>query len=944
MKKRILKSSLLFLILGCGAFISGCSTESEGSKQISNLVYNGTNISWDSVKNAKNYLININDGKDIIVSQQNGTVAYEYDSQGREFKFSIEAIIKSGSDKNPTFEITFEPIETVKNLAVDEGKLTWDYVSEADSYEIMLGSQIQNQKVMINQFELEPGPFVARVRASKGDAEAINGNNKYYSYWSQPLNGDLLTTPTNLQYDSEKFTWDEVKNADSYVIKIGNDKIDVKGNSYQFTTTNEDLKISVKAKGNGKNTFDSAFCEEKKYSYIPAITGITVEDGVLVWNKPNNTVKYKIKINGIVQDGFLTTEKYENLQAGVSYRISILPIGDADFYYSTWSNELTINILRSPSISFNNNVLQWNQITGAAGYTLKIVKPGDKQEVFTLSNETFTYNYPFDEIGAYDCSIKSTVLSTSNGVYESKYSNSYIVERLAAPTNITIQNQPLETNQVMISCSSVSHASRYVLYVNQSEVTSNTQPIFNVDVNRLSSVSTESVLNFSIKSVGSVSPTVAYLDSNSQAQFDITKLATPLNVKINGNQITWDSVPNTNQYVITIDGKRTIVTSTNYTLTDLASGSHTIYVQAMGNSKEIITSSYSNVLEITKLSQPTIRVEKDNSTGKFYLTWNSISGARSYKVVIGNTNYDAITNRFDISGYESYFTEGIGSQVSVYAIGNGENIVDSDVSNTKTIVRYATPTNLGLSADSLTWNSQTVDGISPNQYTICIDEQEFVVSSPFYPLANINAGRHTVKVKINGDYVNSIDSPFTEEFIFTKLDEVTNIQKSGNKITWDVVTGATAYLVKLSQDDIYKTVASPEVEVNYKTAGEFAISIIAVSDNVTYANSSAKTFALNVKAISQPVKANDLTNENSFTIQQTGNHVVITIHENSHATAYKLIVGGRETIQESNVFELDLIDSGIIYEIQVQIVGNVFGDDGIYYISSNPSIVYQVSF
>lgn len=145
-KKVLLKSSILFLLVGAGAYLSSCSNEliEDGVKEISNLKYNGNTITWDSVKNAKNYTININDGKDILISQQTGIVSYEYDSKGANFKFNIEAVIKSGSDKNPKYEINFERLETVTNLNVVDGNLTWDYVDEADSYEIMIGDTIQN--------------------------------------------------------------------------------------------------------------------------------------------------------------------------------------------------------------------------------------------------------------------------------------------------------------------------------------------------------------------------------------------------------------------------------------------------------------------------------------------------------------------------------------------------------------------------------------------------------------------------------------------------------------------------------------------------------------------------------------------------------------------------------------------------------------------------------
>ncbi len=942
MKKLIINGLATLFALLAGTLIVSC--DNSGTKYISNLTYNGDTITWDSVKNAKNYIIRINDGKEILVSQQNKIVSYDYDSQGEDFKFYVEAVIKEDSDKNPMHELTFENIGTVTNLNVENGNLVWDYLEAADEYEIMLDGNILNGKIGINSYALNPGSFAAKVRGVKNDNEVENGNNKYYSCWSNAFNGTLLSSPKNLKYNSECFTWDNVDGAVSYTIKIGNEEFNTNEAKYEFATSNEDLEISVKALGDNKATFDSSYCDKKTYSYIPAITGLQVEDGTLKWNKPNNAIKYKIKINGIVQDGYLTMESYDKLQAGTSYRIALLPIGGTEFYYSTWSNEQTINILRSPSVSFNNNIVQWNQVTGADGYNLKVVKDGKVQASIPLSNEVYTYDYEFSSVGKYEVSVKATMLNTSNGIYESKYSKVYNVERLNAPSNVVVQNQPLEANQLMVTCSGVVNATKYVLYADDVEIAKNNEPTFNVDITRLNNSSNEAVINFKIKTIGNISANCAYLDSLVNAEFSVTKLATPQNVSINGSTITWNQVANTNKYIVTIDGDRTEVTSTSFTLTDLSSGNHSIYVQAMGNSNEVITSSYSNELEINKLAKPVIKIEKDNATSKYYLSWNAISGATAYKVSVAGTNYDAMTNKFDISGYESYFAEGVGSQLSVYAIGNGTTIVNSDVSNTKTLVRYSTPNNLGLSGDLLTWTANNVDSVEPTSYIIDINGDEYYLTSNSYQLSLLSAGNYTIKVKVNGDYSNTIDSPYTNEFYFTKLEKVSNISFEGDKIKWDSVPGAVGYQVKLSNDSTPMIVTNPEVEVNYKSAGEYAITIITLGNGVTSANSDSLLITQVVKAITQPVLSEDLNNSNSFTLLQSGNRITITIKENENATAYKLIVGGREITQVSNVFVYDLLDSGIEYEIQVKIVGEKFDENGVYHISSNSSPVVKVSY
>lgn len=936
--------SLSLIGLMCVPVLAACNVSNE-EKYIENLKYDGETISWESVSNAKNYKYKINDGDEQIVSQNEGKISVQYDSKGEDFKFYVEAVIKDGSSNNPTYTINFENIGQVTGLTIEDGLLKWEPLAEADKYQIIFNGDIIPTYVGTTSYEVDAGNFKYQVRGIKTSVNITNGNDPYYSVWSEALTGSVLEATENLQYDSEVFTWDRVNGATSYKVKIDSTEYDVTSNRFEYVAGDEDFTISIKAIGNKTNKiYDSLWSEPKTYQYIAPIEGLTVVDGVLTWSEPENASKYKIKINGIVLEDELITNEYDALSSGQSYRIQILPIGTGDFYFSHWSNEITVNILRSPVVSFSDNVIRWNQVAGAAGYSLKIEKNNETIFSTTLGSEVFVYNYPFDASGDYQVYVKATTLGIG-GIYESKWSEGYSVKRLGTPTNALVTNRPLEQNQVSISFNPVPGATSYKLLADDVEIASaNKSTTFSVDLSKITSQAEESVVNFKIIAVGGITSSGAVLDSNNPLEFNVKELGTPQNLMINGNQISWDAVNNTSKYVLTIDGKRTEVTTTSYTITDLSAGNHTIYVQAMGNGEDVITSGFSNSLVVKKLNKPT-----NLTISNGLLTWDMVPSATAYKVVLGNETFNADTNQFNLLGYDSYISEGIGTQISVYAIGNGSNIIDSDVSNTKTYSKYSRPTNLKLLGDNLVWNASTINSINCNNYKLYItndidgNKTEVSVTGTSYSLSNFSAGQYSVYVVAKGDYVSSIDSPSSNVFSFTKLEKISSVTRSGTTISWDPVVGASGYQIKTSKDATWQSINTNSFTPTFSTEGQFEVSIRAIGDGISVADSDVYSFAQNVRRLTQPVGDDSLSYVNSFRVERFDSRIYVTLNKQKYATGYKMFVGG---IDRSNVLDEDdetitflftMTIVGGTYNIQVQVLGNVMDENGTFLLDSNLS-------
>ncbi len=954
--KKLITVLICSILLVCACLVLTACTdfmtdppEEEIVGRIQNLTYDGEKIVWDSVDGAQNYKIVVN-GTEHTVSPSNGKIAFPYDAKGTDFDFSVVAIVEEGNENNPTYSHTFRYLGKVEDVRVQNGVLTWTSLENADQYEIKYNGDVVASSVGTTSYTLKPGSFSCSIRAKRAEAGVADGNNPYYSVWSDKVEGELLTSPANISYDGESITWQKVEKADSYVLKLGNEEYSTSTNSFAYPAGTQDFSISVRAVGDEKNgSYGSVYSEPKTYTYIQPVDVLHVEDGVLKWTNSENAVRYQIKINDIMLEEELTKNEYSGLRSGVSYRIRIKPIGSGDFYFSRWSQEMTVTLLRSPVVSYGDGVIRWNQVTGSAGYSVKIVKDGDTVHTSAVGEETFVYNYAFQEVGEYFVYVKATVLG-GNGIYESKYSNPYSVKRLASPTHAQVINMPLEPNQVAVNFTPAVGASAHVLLADGVEVASarTGASSFSVDLSQMTHRTQEASVKFQIYARGSVSDAGAILDTLVPLEISVLRLAVPQNVTINGRQLMWDSVNHTSKYVITIDGNRIEVTTTSFTFTDLAYGAHNITVQAMGNGEDVITSSFSDVVKIQKLKTPA-----GLSISGGLLRWEAVSDATAYKVLLGDQAFNADTTSFNLAGYETYISEGVGTQISVYAIGNGSNIVDSDVSATKTVSKYNRPSQIKVNGDNLVWNPSTVNSVNCNQYKLLISKDgapaiEVYTTSTSYPLSNLDAGSYTIAVVAIGDLIHTIDSPASMEYSFTKLAKVSGVKREGSMYTWDPVAGATGYEIKLSKDAAFVTIKTNSYTPTYTSGGVYEVSIRAISDQVGYVDSDVLSFSQTVTRLTEPQEQAEMTNSNAFKVEKSGNVITVTIKKQDGATGYEMFVGALKTgtpVSETEteiVYSFTMTTAGAEYGVQVRILGRVFAEDGTYVLDSNKSTVVKV--
>ncbi len=950
--------------------LASCSAASKiaGTVTIRDVQYDpeAKLITWrmatTNLAEVKGYTVSI-DGEEKVTQAANSAIGrYSYDAQGKDFEFKV--VCNDNLKKHAEFTTTFQNLGQVYNLQMDNGRIVWDAALTADSYQVKNNGSVV-AVVDTASYDVNPGRFNVQVKPYLRNGVDANGNASFYATWSDAFAGTLLETPKNLKFDSEKISWNAVAGAVKYELTVNGDVTETTATYMDFAGHQEDLAIAVRALGNGQALYDSAPSTTEEYHYIaPVDETIHVEDGNVVWDAPAGAARYKVRINGVTQSEMLATNKYTSLRAGVETRISILPMSNDDHSYSKWSHELTVTLLPAPEIRYQNNIISWNAITGAGGYDVRIVRPNGQVEQQTLSASTLVFDDPYELTGVHEISVKANGIPDSN-FYSSKFSNVLKLDRLGKPGHIEMSMRPTVAKQVTLSWAAVTRATSYDVYADGVRIGNTNATSFDVDVNALSASDQQNDILFSVRAIGGTATNPIGLDANERIEFSAVKLATPENVQATGSQLKWDNVSGATSYVVTIDNSenRQTTVSAFYDLTTLSAGTHKIYVQAIGTGSNVIPSQYSQEFTVTKLAKPVVSIDHDGTGDniRFFISWQAINGATNYTVKVGDELRNSSVNWIDLTANEEYFAPAKGTQVSVMALGDGSTTIDSDYSNTQTILRHAQPSVPRLSGGSnLTWEGTNVDSTRPTKYILEFEDlndptnpltnRKYNVDGSTFSLSEIPGGDYRVRVKAHGNYNDgTIDSPYTSWFQFKKLVQLaaTDIHRNGTIISWDAVPNAHEYQVQLSSQAKPFVTELTEVDIAniFTDAGVKTVTVTPLGDNDTIADGNSYQFSQSVEALLKPraVDTLDGSTVGQFTIAQEGQNVTITVQGDENVTAYKFITGGVEHIQVENSFLYQLDTTGRAYPIQVQIMGKKFGANGTYYIDSTKSDITYVT-
>lgn len=905
------------------------------------LTYNNGEFAWSAVPGADFYKVTIN-GTDYETTE----TRYAFAGNQQDIEISVAAGSRqAGAYLSAPLSNTcyyLQPLTKDSYTFNQSGELVWTAVENATSYRITI-NDVDSQTVSETKYAGFQVDTRYNIKITPQREFSYTGEAVVYSF-------EKLSPVTGVKFSDGKITWNAHPRAASYEVLINGEKFDTTTTTVDKSGIESTITIEVYAKGQGENS-RSYTATKETYTYLPRVQNTTIENGALVWDASEGAISYDIcfiSMNNQVVPTSTNSYAASNIVPNQQYIVKVIPRG-GDHTYSYWSGEFTFKVLPAPTLTYDNGGFRWNGSSDVAGYKVRLGKidPNNAENTeYTyedLNANQLVYNNSFEQAGKYEISVKAVADKSMANVYDSAYSAVKFVTRLGDVTGHKLINTTAITDTVQVSLSSVNGATGYKVKVNGTERAAAADGIVRIDLESLANIDEETTFNLEAYATGTVTPDSVVLDSLHPYQFKLTRLATPKNVTIQGTTVKWDDVLHAGQYVVTIDGQPVEASSSQYQMTNIAAGDHKVKVQATcRDSQEYIPSKYSVEISFKKLATPgNVRVETQGEA--LYVKWDAPTGATAYSVKVGSNTYDAAMNMHRISDYVNNMPAGSSIQLSVYAKGNGSTVIDSEPSNTITVVKFNAPTGLAVQGDNIVWNAATVDAVSAANYDLYIDGEIIPVTGTQYATSNIAVGTHIVSVVAKGNNTTTIDSPRSATIQVTKLGKVQNVTMvAGSKnITWDPVVGATSYTVNVDGKDYYVT--NPSFTVNFTEAGSKTIKIQATSGDPTVIAGDVVEKRIDVRAYNRPNFVKDISNlsAGNFTASISGN--VLTIEAGAVQglpVTYAFTVSGVTKEQTGTVYTYTLpyTDPGMEYWVQMQIIVDCFGtEDGVYYINSNPS-------
>lgn len=297
----------------------------------------------------------------------------------------------------------------------------------------------------------------------------------------------------------------------------------------------------------------------------------------------------------------------------------------------------------------------------------------------------------------------------------------------------------------------------------------------------------DSPLTVKVKSVGD---DVVYTDSEFTEELKFLQLSEPENLRNEENIIYFSPVDNAEKYRLYINDNftRDIKASTyleenGYELDLLDdAGDFEIRVQAIASTLDdtIVRydSTYNNSISIKRF-QALSTANKDfkfTYLGKV-LSWTSVLGAEEYIISQSYNNGTPVEIRLS-SETTSYVLDTKETDINtlqagnyrykIRIVGNGKEYLNSDYSNSIQITKLASP-NLKVEDGKIAWDNIEFNGgyeylLNNVQGTVLKDKKPEISL-----LDNYEAGDYYIKIKTRGNGAYAIESDYSQEFKFTKL-------------------------------------------------------------------------------------------------------------------------------------------------------------------------------
>ncbi|MBQ8292151.1 MAG: hypothetical protein IJX88_06590 [Clostridia bacterium] len=989
-KKFLVTLIAILTVILCGLFATACDAVKKkaapSAVSATSIKYDGTLIDWDDAANATEYVVKITTSAGTTIEYPAFESRFQYPGAKLEtVEISITAKNANGASAAVTKLYTrVDPIDQDSIKFDEDGRLSWDLSENAAEYLLEINGK-QFTTPLNSWTEFSVGKNTVKIKP-------INNSLNVYSTWSTAVQMTFLDAPSAIKYDGEILSWKGTDAQKYRVLVDGGNELFAEGGrtSIEYDAGGDNFSVSVQAIGVEGKSISSKLSDVVDFYCLEVVADYNVDLGVLTWEEIEDADGYLVKQNNGSAVEVTKAEWTLPYSGDTANKIMVKPIVSKDkgeAYFSEWSQEWTIRLLEAPTLHWDHqlnldgdalNALYWDTVEGeVAKYNVTVVDPVIGKYVHN-NEKLLSFGHAYGEEGEYKVSVQA-VAEPNTEWYSSKPSKEITIIRLGAPNLKTakiVSNEFSVQSGFTIDWEGVKgEESGYQLYTISGTTKSpmdaykTSQGVTVLDVRNV--VSTDETqmrtFNYGIQTLGFSQMfesgnrvTLASLTENLM-EFTITVLPMPANVDIAGGVASWNPVSNSNGYGLS-DGE-TILKNNEYSFLNMTGGAKMDFaVCSIGNGAEILPSNYTPSKEVVRLSAPrNIKIATEVNEGQ--LSCDPVDYSKSYNVYFnsdktpvntaeGMPNVTSKINDYSVSvvmeAVANYYED---------EITKSKYYVTSPASTTKQFKQLRAPIfkdpMASENGDTLLWNPPTnALGGWQKKYYIYDKEnfaENYVATADQFDLAELPAGAYSYRVKAIGDGDEWINSPLSESAAFTKLAKPV-VTKVGNKYTWNAVPMASGYTVKIGNKPVYEVTstsgkAAYEYAPTFDDIGTYAVEVIANGNNAPK-NASLATVDSSPCKIEQVVKA--LNETTKVTLGYTADRYVsdgkitVAVEPVQNASGYLVRIAGQDHTMNGTSDSYTTGSTGT-YKVDVYTLGNVFDEEGTYWIKSTAAATSTIT-
>lgn len=855
------------VVTGDNSYYSAWSDEKQVNinEAPSAINYDGEFITWRG--NSAKYIVSVNG-----IAQESPVTGTKlaYDFAGKQMIISVKAL----GDHLTTFdsaatEKTYYFLENISNMAVEDGILKWDPVEGAEGYQIRINGFLQNASLKTNSYEdLKPAERL------EIEIRPYNNSGNYFSTWSNAKSFQILDAPVlewNTAWDADaedttkNLSWNSVGNEHDFTVIVEkdgqvvvNENINEPQFGYNYAQAGSyTVKVRANAVAGGAwsnskfsaciNIIRLAGPQKASSDYIKSDSVDLTKGFTVSFTKVTHASRYQLYVvnggNKTPLDGAATTKDsltYGNYtsETAQTYNYILKSEGETGVKNVNGGKQVILPCRDDAALSFQIQVQAMPSKPVVNGFIASWTGVGENGSAVRCDsrvlNADITTSTNISSLSAGSHQLSVCVKGNGANVLASKYTPSITVIRLAAPTGIRISGGASDGE---LTFTGVANASGYQIYFN-----GEANPVSYDELNGIKDYILNNGTSVQVEAVADTTKNeedLFYINSEKSTtkQFICLNAPTFSSSPFDENMVNlrWNKPSNVTNaftptydvydYTVAIEGAIDI-RATSANIESFTAGEHQLKVKAKGDGESFLDSEFSEVLKVTKLTTPTMKVQ-DN-----LYTWESVDLATSYSLKIDGV--DAAFALQEAYGAYAYSPAGKLTAVKTYKVelfakGDGRTTINSNklTFNQKVNQCIAPEIAFEYSHEQVT-HGGTIDvritKESPNNNGYYYEIGG--ASGKFTSVASVpaeNTGNYSIKAKalggsfsnlsqggiVDADYAGIfyIDSQYTTSRTLTLLGYPSSTfglngisMTSGSVLSWSVVKEANGYDYQISLD------------------------------------------------------------------------------------------------------------------------------------------------